>query len=292
MSEQGQRIKARRKQIGISAEQLAERLQIAPATIYRYESGEIAQIKHDRLVAIASALGVNADYLDGNADLSAATRPEPLPQPDIETPAKKAIETLIKHRVSAAPVLPLAILQQRPDVICVSFTEFADNSGMDSLVAMFGAQNQDAVTYARRDSGVYVVAYNQRLPFYMLQIALARELGHIVLGHNETQPQTKQTAEALVFARHLLCPRPVIAALNSAGVPLTVETVGTLTGCYGRVLASLRQMDGAHVPAQLNRRVRAQFAEYIDTIAAHAARMHTVDATAADFGAYMDNYAE
>ncbi len=289
---QGQRIKERRKQIGLSAEQLAERLQIAPATIYRYENGDIAQIKHDRLVAIASVLGVNADYLDGNADLRDATRPEPLPQPDVETPAKRALETLIKHRVTAAPVLPLAILQQRPDVICASFTEFADYTGMDSLAAMFGAQNQDAVTYARRDSGVYVVAYNQRLPFYMLQIALARELGHIVLGHNSTQQIDKRTAEALVFARHLLCPRPVIAALKDAGVPLTVETVGTLTGCYGRVLASLRQMDGAHVPADINRRVRAQFAGYTKKIAAYATQMRVMDATAADFGAYMDNYAE
>ena len=37
----GQRMKHRRKSIGLSAERVAEILGVSPATIYRYENGDI-----------------------------------------------------------------------------------------------------------------------------------------------------------------------------------------------------------------------------------------------------------
>ncbi len=37
----GERIKARRKEIGLSAEQVAKELGVSPATVYRYESNDI-----------------------------------------------------------------------------------------------------------------------------------------------------------------------------------------------------------------------------------------------------------
>ena len=37
----GERIKKRRKELGLSAEQIAEKLGVSPATIYRYESNDI-----------------------------------------------------------------------------------------------------------------------------------------------------------------------------------------------------------------------------------------------------------
>ena len=36
----GERMKQRRKEIGFSAEKVAERLGVSPATIYRYEKGD------------------------------------------------------------------------------------------------------------------------------------------------------------------------------------------------------------------------------------------------------------
>lgn len=52
----GQRINSRRKQLGISAEKLADTIGVSPATIYRYENGEILKIPTDRLSLIANAL--------------------------------------------------------------------------------------------------------------------------------------------------------------------------------------------------------------------------------------------
>ena len=61
----GQRMKARRKAIGISAEKLAEMLNISPATIYRYENGDIEKVPGDRLGPIANALQTTPAYLMG-----------------------------------------------------------------------------------------------------------------------------------------------------------------------------------------------------------------------------------
>lgn len=61
----GSRIKKRRKDLGISAEDLARRIGISPATVYRYESNDIANMGADKLSSIAGVLGVNPGYLMG-----------------------------------------------------------------------------------------------------------------------------------------------------------------------------------------------------------------------------------
>lgn len=61
----GERIKQRRKQLGISAEALAEQLGVSPATIYRYESNDIMNMRIDKLEPIAKALQTTPAYLMG-----------------------------------------------------------------------------------------------------------------------------------------------------------------------------------------------------------------------------------
>lgn len=55
----GDRIKTRRKELGLSAERIAELAKVSPATIYRYESGEIKSPKSSVLRLIARALGMD-----------------------------------------------------------------------------------------------------------------------------------------------------------------------------------------------------------------------------------------
>lgn len=52
----GDNIRARRKQLGMSAEELAEMAGLSPTTIYRYESGEIKDLKTNKLIPVAKAL--------------------------------------------------------------------------------------------------------------------------------------------------------------------------------------------------------------------------------------------
>jgi len=64
----GERMKMRRKEIGLSAERVAEILGVSPATIYRYENGDIEKIPGDRLEPIATALQTTPQFLMGWAE--------------------------------------------------------------------------------------------------------------------------------------------------------------------------------------------------------------------------------
>lgn len=61
----GERIKTRRKELGMSAETLAEKIGKSPATVYRYERGDISGVDSKVLLPIADALGTTPGYLMG-----------------------------------------------------------------------------------------------------------------------------------------------------------------------------------------------------------------------------------
>lgn len=215
--------------------------------------------------------------------------------PDYNRAAQKALEILIENNIRETPIMPLPIIKKRPGVMVLSFTEMSSLTDIDrnSLVSMFG-ENQDAATI-RLDNGPvqYVTAYNQRLPLYMLQRALARELGHIVLGHDGSRPYDIRNAEALSFAHHLLCPRPLIRSIQEAGVKLTIEVIGNITGCYERCLAGIRREPGVSVPADLNRAVKDLFTDHVKNFLAFQKYFAKGDESPlADFGPYMENYTE
>ena len=217
--------------------------------------------------------------------------------PDYERAAVKAMETLIKYDITTAPVIPLPIFKRTPGVLVLTYAEVSNLSGLNrsDLIRLCGEENQDAVTAVHSDgSGLkYIVTYNQRLPIYMVQRSLARELGHIILGHDGSRPDEVRRAEALCFANHLLCPRPLIRAVQKAGVKLTAEVLGNMTGCYERCLLIMRGTPGTHVPAELNRKVKAQFAEYLSNFLNFQKILSANDQSAlADFGTYMDYYEE
>lgn len=82
----GEIIKNRRKQLGMSAEEIADIIGTSPATIYRYESNYITKMGIDKLTPIAKALRVSEAYLMGwtsdpnwrpDSDLSQPSSPAP-----------------------------------------------------------------------------------------------------------------------------------------------------------------------------------------------------------------------
>lgn len=60
-----ERIKKRRKEIGLSAETVAEKLGVSPATIYRYENKDIKKFPTDILEPLAKVLRTTPSYLLG-----------------------------------------------------------------------------------------------------------------------------------------------------------------------------------------------------------------------------------
>ena len=61
----GERIKQRRKEIGLSVDILAERVGVSRATMYRYENGDIEKVPVNHLRPLAKVLNTSVSYLMG-----------------------------------------------------------------------------------------------------------------------------------------------------------------------------------------------------------------------------------
>ena len=217
--------------------------------------------------------------------------------PDFDRAATMAMKTLIENQITETPIDSLSILLKQPGVRVMSFTRFATQAGIErhDLVPMFGG-NQDAATFnldMNLDGVRYVVVYNQRLPFDIVWRGVARELGHIVLGHDGiTRPSDIRRAEAMCFAHHLIAPRPILHMLREA-VPLTMNVLTATTGCSDECVEDLRTIPGAHVSKELNREVRNLFERGVNEYIRFYLAAKKEDRTPLiDFGTFMDNYEE
>ena len=64
----GTRIRDRRKELGLTADALAEMIGVSRATIFRYENGAIEKVPADLLFPLAKHLSVSVSYLLGISD--------------------------------------------------------------------------------------------------------------------------------------------------------------------------------------------------------------------------------
>lgn len=58
-------IRIRRKELGLTLKDLADKIGVAEATVQRYESGNIKNVRHERIVKIAAALEMSPTDLMG-----------------------------------------------------------------------------------------------------------------------------------------------------------------------------------------------------------------------------------
>ena len=218
--------------------------------------------------------------------------------PDYDQAAKKALEIILENRITETPVDPLRIIKDYSGVRIIPFTKMADEIKRErnDLVPMFGA-NQDAATFhlnMKMDDVSYIVVYNMRLPIEIIHRAIARELGHIVLGHNGTVRTAKvRLAEAMCFAHHLLSPRPVIHMLQRSEMPLTMNVLTATLGCSDECVDDLQMIPGVHVDPELNANVRDLFAPHIrEYINFHEASKKKDKSPILNLGTFMDFYEE
>lgn len=117
--------------------------------------------------------------------------------PNLDRAARAAADI---SRRSAVFADPLHVLQSLPNVLMIAF--FSSDGVLSG---------HDSLTLVERKSGHlhYIVLYNSSLSPYQLRRALARELGHVVLCHDGSDPEYVWSEEADCFAFHFLA-RPAV----------------------------------------------------------------------------------
>ena len=70
-------MKAKRKELGLTLAQIAEKIGVTEATVQRWESGNIKSLRHERIAKLADILGVTPAVLMGWDEPTAPTLPSP-----------------------------------------------------------------------------------------------------------------------------------------------------------------------------------------------------------------------
>ena len=111
----GDRIKDARLRLGYSAEQVAAFLGVSPATVYRYENGDISKLPSKFIKPLADYLCVTPSYLMGWSDDFPASDTDDIPLTPEARIISGGIDKMPKERREQA----LKILQ-------VAFAEYSD----------------------------------------------------------------------------------------------------------------------------------------------------------------------
>ena len=110
----GERIKEARLALGYSAEQVAAFLGVSPATVYRYENGDISKLPSKFIKPLAEYLCVSPSYLMGWSDDNTL--------PVSDQPKNDKIQLLIR----GLNKMPPEQIDQALNVMKAVFTEYAD----------------------------------------------------------------------------------------------------------------------------------------------------------------------
>lgn len=147
----GQRMKMRRKEIGLSAERVADILGISPATVYRYEKGDIEKVPGDLLQPIAQALQTTPAYLMGWETSEFSDNTTPLPSNVVPLPQMKKIP-LVGQIACGTPILAEENITDYIDLPAHISADYALTCKGDSMVNI-GISDGDVV-YIRQQKEV------------------------------------------------------------------------------------------------------------------------------------------
>lgn len=98
----GDKVKSRRIELGLTLQQLADKIGVSNATVQRYESGRIKTPRSSQIRALASALNVSPNYLF-DIDCSA---------PEVVASGLSELEEALVRSVRSMPYAARAALLQ------------------------------------------------------------------------------------------------------------------------------------------------------------------------------------
>ena len=111
----GERIKEARLALGYSAEQVAAFLGVSPATVYRYENGDISKLPSKFIKPLAEYLCVSPSWLMGWNE-------EPPDDPVTDVPVTRE-SRIISEGIDR---MPKERREQALKILQVAFSEYAD----------------------------------------------------------------------------------------------------------------------------------------------------------------------
>lgn len=77
------KLKERRKELELTMLEVAQRTGVSEATVSRWESGDIANMRRDKIVLLANALRVSPSFIMGWEEPEDKAKPEDKPKKDI-----------------------------------------------------------------------------------------------------------------------------------------------------------------------------------------------------------------
>lgn len=98
----GERLKKRRKELGLSVESIAEQLGVSYTTLYRYEASSISKIPIETFDKLCKILNTTPAELMGNDEAGEAGRDEVAQLPTHFENPQEAIEFILKTPTLAA----------------------------------------------------------------------------------------------------------------------------------------------------------------------------------------------
>ena len=132
-------------------------------------------------------------------------------KPNIRKAAAKAIKTLVDNGMDSANPDPMLVLKKLHNVLLMPSPDQAEVEHLREFILV--EKDQDAFTLVDNENGNlrYIVVYKPDAPSFSLRLALAKELGHVILQHDGNEPEEVWMEEASCFAHHFLCPLGLIA---------------------------------------------------------------------------------
>lgn len=318
----GERLKQLREENNMSMDEVAKKVGLTRPTIFRYESGKIANVPPERVHLLANLFGVTRPYIMGwtderevnpseNLDMVAEKlrnqtesvdqdspywKGKQLRAVDCVTAATQAARALIKFGITRAPIYPHKVLQQSQSASMLSFSDpkELDDIILHTKLKTFRNANDmvmSCIYTGKNGQKEYMFAVNRDAPMGKVRLALAVELGYIYLGQEKMLTEGKKhLQEAECFAIHFEFPRPFIRLLQDRGYRFTMESFSRIFGDCEWCIETMMNAEPRTISPDLNRLLKEQFTPYVDMLEEMGILGMPTEGEELDLSKYMAGY--
>lgn len=163
-------------------------------------------------------------------------------KPNFSFARRKANEILLFEENSSFPIHPQNVRVSNKNIIIVSFSKYACDTGSNINLLTKNGIFDDGYTIQNVRENTSIIFYNDKIENKgRIRWTIAHEIGHIVLGHNK-QCEINEV-EANTFASQLLLPQCILKDLIKNGVCVNSRYISEKFGLSNEAaLKSLKQI--------------------------------------------------